>query len=274
MTEPGGVLLERLGERSRNPHRLGRHLEHDPRSLAYAAPVLPRSALASRHWTRRAAVLDQAQLGSCCGNAAAGWVGTDNSTRTGLAEINGRAVDETFAVDLYHRATELDEFDGTYPPEDTGSSGLGAAKALQRIGLCSSYTHAFSLHALETALQAGPVLVGIPWYNSMFDPDPDGVVTVDMESGLAGGHEFCVDELDLERGLIGFTQSRGTAWGSSGRGFFRRADLAALLAADGDVTVPAAPVGPIPPGPPPFPSRSPWPLRWLHWLWRTLTGRG
>ena len=28
------------------------------------------------------------------------------------------------------------------------------------------------------------------------------------------------------------------------------------------------------PGPPPFTSRSRWPLGWLAWLWRVLRGRG
>lgn len=274
MTESGEIRLERLGERSRNPHRLGRHVQHDPQSLRYAAPLLPRSAIESRRWTRRAAVLDQGDLGSCTGNAAAGWVGTDNAVRIGLVEFGGRAVDETFAVDLYHRATTLDEFDGAYPPEDTGSSGLGAAKALQQLGLSPSYQHAFSLQAMETALQTGPVLVGIPWYNSMFTPGPDGIVPVDESSGLAGGHELCIDELDVEHDRVGFTQSWGVSWGKGGRGYFRRADMGRLLAADGDVTVPAAVAAPTPPGPGPRPFSWLSPLRSLiAWL-RGLVGGG
>lgn len=272
MTQPG---IRQLPEAPDAPHRLGRHVFHDPRSLAYAAPLLPRSAIRSVRWTRRAAVWDQGELGSCCGQAAAGWVGTDNSSRIGLVKIGGRAVDETFAVDLYHRATELDEFPGTYPPADTGSSGLAAAKALQQIGQCSSYAHAFSLQALETALQSGPILVGIAWYNSMFAPGPGGVVPVDESSGLAGGHELCVDELDVDRGLVGFTNSWGSGWGEAGRGFFRYSDLARLLADQGDVTVPAAAVTPgPPPGPLPFPpSRWSWIPALLRWLRHALTGR-
>lgn len=269
MTEP-----HRLLEEPDAPRRLGRHVQHDPRSLRYAAPVLPRSAIQSKRWTRRAAVWDQGQLGSCTGNAAAGWVGTDNSSRMGLVETGGRPVDEAFARDVvYHLATTLDEFPDQWPTVDTGSSGLGAAKALRSLGLCSSYTHAFSLQALETALQSGPVLVGIPWYNSMFTPGPDGVVPVDASSGLAGGHELCVDELDLERGVVGFTNSWGTGWGEGGRGYFRLEDLAALLADDGDVTVPAAPAQPTPPGPGPRPFSWLSPLRSLiRWL-RGLLGR-
>jgi hypothetical protein len=254
------------------PHGLGRHVHHDPRSLEFAAPVLPRVALESHRWTRRAPVFDQGQTSSCVGNAAAGWIVTDNATRPGLTAVAGRVVDESYALEVaYHLATELDDFPGEYPPDDEGSSGLGAAKALKSLGLCSSYTHAFTVQALETALQSGPVLVGVTWYNSMFSPDADGVVPVDVSSGQAGGHELCVDELDLERGWVGFTNSWGVGWGSSGRGFFRFEDLASLLRDDGDCVIPAAPVAP---GPPPFPSRSSWIRRLLRWLARVLGVQG
>ena len=61
-------------------------------------------------------------------------------------------------------------------------------------------------------------------------------------------------------------------------GFRDGFDLAAFAAAFTEITgrpfpAPVTPE-PVPPGPPPFPSPSPWPLRWLRWLWRTLTGRG
>ena len=277
MTRPGQLRVERLLEPPGGPPRgLGRHIQHDPRSLEFAAPVLPRSALRSVRWTRRAPVFDQGQTSSCTGNAAAGWVVTDNAARPGQTEVAGRTVDESYALEVvYHLATELDEFAGEYPPDDEGSSGLGAAKALRTLGLCSSYTHAFTLQALESALQSGPVLVGVTWYNSMFDPATDGVVPVVPSSGQAGGHELCVDELDLERDRVGFTNSWGDGWGVGGRGYFRLADLSVLLADGGDVTVPAAPAVPGPtPGPPPFPpSRSSWIRRLLAWLRRVLTGQ-
>lgn len=190
---------------------------------------------------------------NCTGQAAAGWVATDNATRPGVRRVGETWVDEAYAVNLYHLATTFDEFDGTYPPEDGGSSGLGAAKALQSLGLCSGYTHAFSVPAMLTALQAGPVLIGIPWFNSMWEP-VDGRVTVDPSSGLAGGHELCVDQLDVDSGYVGFANSWGTGWGSDGRGLIDLADLQTLLADDGDCTVPtpvAVPAGPTPPVPSP-----------------------
>jgi hypothetical protein len=189
-------------------------------------------------------------LGSCTGNAAAGWVGTDNSVRQGLSVADGAAVDEALAVRLYHLATTMDEFDGEYPPEDTGSSGLAAAKALRSLGLCTSYQHAFTVQAALSALQHGPVMSGTVWRNSMFEPAPDGRLTVDESSGVAGGHEYPVDEYDADRQRVWLTNSWSESWGRSGRAWLTVDDWAGLLADSGDVTVPAAPAIIVPPAPP------------------------
>ncbi|MEV5953720.1 hypothetical protein AB0M11_08075, partial [Streptomyces sp. NPDC051987] len=57
--------------------RLGRHIEHDPRSRAYALSedLLPSTYTSAVH-TVRIPVLDQGSLGSCTGNAAEAFAGT------------------------------------------------------------------------------------------------------------------------------------------------------------------------------------------------------
>lgn len=233
---------------------LGRHVEHDPASLAYAAPVLPKSALRSVEWTRRILVLDQGQLGSCTGNAATGALGTDSAGRTaqtsvtisaaGAAASRGRfaagrhLLDEGFARSLYSLATELDSVPGAFPPEDTGSSGLGVAKALRALGLAAGYRHAFHLQALTSALQTSPVIIGIPWLQSMFEPGTDGRLTVDPASGVAGGHEVEIAQYDATNGEYWITNSWGISWGQQGRAYLTAADLRWLLAQHGDVTIP------------------------------------
>lgn len=232
-------------------HRpLGRHVEHDPRSLDFAHGVLPKTAIKTVDWVRRAPIFDQGSLGSCTGNAAAGLLGTDSAARTGLTSATiGYSVvpvDEDLAVRVYALATHLDSIKGTYPPDDTGSSGIGAAKALKKLGLAASYTHAFSLDALKSALQSGPVMVGTVWLESMFDPDSEGYVTVDRKSTVAGGHEYVISAWDAAKKRFRIDNSWGASWGLNGSAWIHEADMQWLLSQQGDVTVPAWGTAPVP----------------------------
>ncbi|MFG2372545.1 C1 family peptidase [Streptomyces sp. NPDC048504] len=244
------------------PFRLGRHVEHDPRSLAFAHGVLPKSAIKSVEWARRIPILDQGSLGSCTGNAGTGVLGTDSAGRTasttvtisagGAAASHGVFVagtyilDEAFAVSLYKLATILDGVSGTYPPTDTGSTGLGVAKALKALGLAGSYTHAFSIAALNSAVQSGAVLLGIVWPQSAFDTANDGRILIDKTSPIAGGHELELCKYDASSGEYWVPNSWNSAWGDKGWGYFTTADLTWLLSQQGDVTVPALTAAPAP----------------------------
>lgn len=243
------------------PRPLGRHVQHDPRSLAYAHGVLPKTAIKSVDWPRRAPIFDQQSLGSCTGNAAAGLIATDSKARTGLTSVavNGSVlpVDEDLAVQLYELATRLDDIKGSYPPDDTGSSGLGAAKALRKLGLASGYTHAFSLAALKSALQNGPVMVGTVWLESMFDADPaTGFVKVDRRSRVAGGHEYVLSAYNAAAEAFRIDNSWGESWGLGGSAWLDESDVQWLLSQQGDVTVPVWAEAPSPP-PAPTPSADP-----------------
>ena len=238
-------------EYERRDPRLGRHVQHDPRSLRYAHGVLPASAIKTVDWKRRAPIFDQGQLGSCTGNAAAGLVGTDSADRSGLTSVqisgNILPVDETLAVQIYSLATQLDQFQGAYPPDDTGSSGLGAAKALVRLGLATKYRHAFSLDALKSALQAGPVMVGTVWLQSMFDVDTgSGYVHVDRTSQVAGGHEYVISAYDASAHAFRLDNSWSEDWGIKGSAWLSQPDMQWLLSQDGDVTVPTWATAPSP----------------------------
>jgi hypothetical protein len=260
-----------LPENHGREYRLGRHVEHDPRSLRYAHGVLPKSAITSVEWTRRIPILDQGDLGSCTGNAGTGVLGTDSAGRTasttvtisadgaaashGLFTAGDHALDEDFAVALYSLATILDGVSGQYPPTDTGSTGIGVGKALKALGLASGYTHAFSLDALNSALQTGPVMIGIEWLNSMFDPKSDGRIPVTKSSGVAGGHELELSKFDAATGEYWVPNSWNTSWGQNGWGYLTTADLTWLLSQQGDVTVPALVGAPTPtPTPTPTPA--------------------
>lgn len=240
--------------------RLGRNIKHDSRSLLYKAPESDLSTLKSVRHQRNIPVLDQGDLGSCTGNAGTGCLGTAafwETTNTILSPTDAN-MDEQFAIKLYSDATKADNYQGDYPPDDTGSDGLSIAKVLKSRGLISGYTHATSLNAAITALATQPVIVGIDWYNDMFNPDADG--RVHPTGGVAGGHEIVFDELDVENQRLWFTNSWGTSWGVDGRAYLTYDDFNKLMKRDGDVTVFTPITAPAPqPTPTPTPEPTPTP---------------
>ncbi len=224
--------------------RLGRHVEHDPRSRDYdVAHVLRAAPLVSKRWQRRIPVLDQGNVGSCTGNGATGYAGTDNAVRQGVTAwrtpASGRRtkLTETWALDFYERETVIDGIPGVYPPDDTGSSGLAAAKVLQQLGLCTSYRHSFTAKTALAALsQIGPVLVGVKWFTGCDNPDPDGRIR--PTGTVRGGHEIVFDEIDVENQRVWFTNSWGTSWSVAGRAYVSFSDFAAWIRDGGDVVIP------------------------------------
>jgi hypothetical protein len=230
---------------------LGRHVNHDPRSLRY--PVKARAGLAvSQEWLRRIPLLDQGSVGSCVGNGVVGVLGTEPyySTLRDLIAA-GLTLDEALAVIVYSLATTLDPYTGQYTAptwEDTGSDGLSGAKAAQQLGYINGYLHCLSLDAVITALQDGPVVTGVNWYTSFDHPDGGGVVSLLNAGSIRGGHEFEVYKVDMEARMFGAYNSWGPSWGSMGRFFFSFADYERLLSEDGDATafVPLTAPTPVP----------------------------
>lgn len=209
--------------------KLGRLVEHDPRSRLYQAPqaTTPRSVL----WGHHAPVLDQGQIGSCTGNATAQLINTD-----AFAHCRSHYLTEADAVKIYSLATHVDGLPGTYPPDDSGSSGLGAAKAGVKLGYFTGYKHTFSFDAFCGALQIQPLIVGTNWYDAMFKPDKKGYVH--PTGSVAGGHEYLALGIQYETKTITFLNSWSASWGQNGRFYMTFTDFAALLADQGDATAP------------------------------------
>lgn len=214
--------------------RLGRIVQHDPRSRAYAFKAPRRLELVSKRHRRWIPVLDQGYLGSCTGNAGIGNMGSDPFYHNFTSDT---LLDESAAIKLYSDATVIDEWEGSYPPDDTGSSGLAIAKVLKGRGWISGYQHTFTFDDMKAALQNGPVLLGINWYNNFYDPSYDGELTVASDDSVAGGHEIVVDEIDVENKRIWITNSWGENWGVDGRAWFSWETMERLLHEDGDVVV-------------------------------------
>lgn len=211
-------------------HPLGRRLNHDPRSLRYLVNAPARTIQSVEH-QRITPVLDQGDTGSCTGNAAVGALGTRPLYG---ALINPPELGEELARAVYSDATEIDPFPGTWPPTDTGSDGLSAAKACKQRGLISGYLHATSLTAMQAALQDTPVIVGVNWYEGFDQPNDNGIVFA--TGSIRGGHEFEVVGLDVDRRLFHAINSWGDGWGQGGHFWITFDDMDILLHRDGDCT--------------------------------------
>jgi hypothetical protein len=215
--------------------RLGRHVYHDPRSLNYL--VEETTTVVSKNWPRRIPVLDQGEVGSCTGNATVHALGCDPNYATLATKVKaGLRLDEPEAQRIYSAAETIDG-DGPFPPNDNGSYGLSVAKAAKNAGLISGYTHATSLNAMCSALQRGPVIIGINWYDSFDTPNPSsGRVEISSNAVIRGGHEVCVNWIDVKNRLFVATNSWGVGWGIKGTFEFSWDTMTTLFGEQGDCT--------------------------------------
>jgi hypothetical protein len=237
-----------------DPRPLNRHIRHDSRSKLFAEPEVDPSTFVKVDWADHIGILDQGSLGSCTGNATVGNLGTDPFYPT--LPLTSLTLDETLAVAIYGDATKLDDYDGSYPPTDTGSDGLSVAKVAQNRGLISGYTHALSLNAALAGLQKGPVITGVNWYDGFDEPDSNGLVH--KTGSVRGGHEFVVVGYDPSTNEVKARNSWGTGYGMGGYFYFSTADWQALLNEQGDVTI-FTPLNQPAPTPTPVPTPTPTP---------------
>ena len=183
--------------------RLGRHVEHDSRSLAYPVTAEVPKELTDVFWPDVAPVLDQGNLGACVGFTGADFLNTTFAASVRTAVNKGSFFDNTDGGRFYHLATLSDNIAGTYPPDDTGSSGLGLAKALKKLGYIKSYLHAFTWAQFQSAIATQPVCMGTLWTNGMFKCDSYGVIHVGSlsQDNIAGGHEWMIRGISYTKGL-------------------------------------------------------------------------
>jgi papain like protease len=227
-----GLLYHKYEEHSPANMRLGRNLWLDGRTLDHMienSAAAMSGPLQNKLWQRKIPILDQGNLGSCTGNAGTGALGTDpfysEGGKDALPQQGNGTTLEQFAVKLYEDATVIDGYPGTYPPDDTGSSGLAICKVLKQRTTITAYRWARSAYGFLRLLQNGPVLQGMTWYNAFFDPSASGAfIDADTNwssSGVAGGHEIEaigveLDTKDLFRSVIVYANSWSTSWGDSG----------------------------------------------------------
>jgi hypothetical protein len=225
----------RLGRR---PHqdRNFLHLATQHRTAQLDAVV----SLAKHHiWPKRSPILNQGQTGTCVGH------GFEYRLRGAPFSHRATAVPDAFAI--YDLATTLDPWPENDGDRQSGTSVLAGVKALQVLGYAGE--HFDWIYDADTAAKwlagkdaagrfvGGTLVIGIPWYASMFTPDAEGFVKPEPGSPLVGGHCLELDEAQVERGFFEWPNSWGTDWGLGGRGRMSFETLDRLLKEDGDAVI-------------------------------------
>lgn len=211
---------------------------HDERSRNYSIAEKIGSVEPKKKYWSTGVILDQGREGACVGF---GWTGellaSPMPFRTTAESAN------QFALGVYKRAQQLD----SWPGEDySGTSVLAGAKAVKEKGYISGYRWAFNMDDVRSAvISEGPVVIGIPWKQDMYETRPSGLVVASGEP--VGGHCLVLTgynpraRLKGEKGLLEvyrWRNSWGPSYGINGNGFIKADDLAALLKETGEACVP------------------------------------
>ncbi|HJV48067.1 MAG TPA: hypothetical protein VJ549_02210 [Geothrix sp.] len=214
---------------SKHGGRLGRHIHFDDRSWDYRVPLRAGAGIQTRTWPRALKAFNQGELGSCTGNGAVGVVCTEPYRKSGVR------YSEALARKVYSQASHDDTIVGAWPPKDTGSTVLGAMKALKDLGFTTGYHWCFGLEdVLKTLSTLGPVEVGLNWYEGFDKPDAKGLAKIG--GAIRGGHAFELLGVDAETKLVWAINSWGPDWGLGGRFAFSWKDLERLLHEDGEAS--------------------------------------
>lgn len=203
---------------------LGRRVAPDPRDRRFAMRAMldatPPPPRASRYY-RAGPVLDQGATSACVGFAWAQWLASAPlMTRAGPAPL-----------DIYAEARRVDE----WPGEDyDGTSVRAGVKALQARGHVAEYRWAAGTDDVLDWLLGGhgSVVMGSAWYAGMFTPDQEGFIR--PGGAVVGGHAYVLIGANRAAEKVRLLNSWGPAWGRRGRAWLRLADVARLLAEDGE----------------------------------------
>jgi len=215
--------------------RLARLIHFDERSRSF--PI--RKAVAGKKprgftWSC-SKWLDQGTDGACVGFSMAHELIARPAVVT-------KGITERFAKEnIYWEAQKIDPWDGgSYPgasPQYEGTSVLAGIKVLQGLGYVREYRWAFSLEDLVLAVgYCGPAVLGIPWYDGMFDVAPCGFVHVSGK--VAGGHAILCNGVSAKERTFTLHNSWGKSWGRNGEARISWDDLGRLLDEDGEAVIP------------------------------------
>jgi hypothetical protein len=118
-----------------------------------------------------------------------------------------------------------------------GTNAWYACRVLMERGTISAYHWITTPEEMKnTVLAVGSVAVGTDWFNSMFEPVSqysNRYIKVNPGSGLAGGHEYLINGVNLNPSsgppFYRVKNSWGRGWGKDGTARIAVADLHDLL---------------------------------------------
>jgi hypothetical protein len=214
--------------------RLARLRQFDERSREFPVRSVI-SARKARSYTWACAThLDQGEEGACVGFSVA------HELMARPCEVPG--LDAKFATEkIYWAAQELDDWDGgSYPkatPKYDGTSVLAGVKAAKKLGYITEYRWAFSLQDLVLAVGfTGPAILGLNWYEEMFDIKSCGHLHV--EGASSGGHAILCKGVNVDERYFVLHNSWGPKWGRAGDARISWQEMDRLLHEDGEAVVP------------------------------------
>ena len=227
------LVVPRRIARPRNPRRvLDWQPLHDPRSRGFAAvEVIKTAPTYDIRWKPPTRVLDQGAEGACVGMAHVAFIGAEPVPAPRARVSNAEA------IRWYERAQRLDEWPGD---DYSGTSVNAGMKVGRAFGWWDSYRWAFGVDEMRSAIQLGPLIIGIPWRSGMYDTDPSGLV--DASGSEVGGHCLLVHAwvTDFAGHGPGFwwRNSWGPGYGVRGDAFVPEETMRSLVAEVGEVAVP------------------------------------
>jgi hypothetical protein len=216
--------------RPQHDRRLGRQKVHDSRSRAFPA----RMTIDRSTWRDKAVrVYDPLPNPNQCHGECTG-VGKMIQFNSVGNRKTGVVLGMQDAHRNYSRNTELDPWEGSWPPDDTGSSGLASCKSAVEHGLGGAYEWYFGgADEVIQGVHFGRVIsVGTWWYWDMFNGYTTyaGLPVIRPTGGEAGGHQYVIRGYDKGQDL-----ALGRCWWDGFRDFWiARTGLDALLRDGGD----------------------------------------
>jgi len=215
--------------------RLARLIQFDERSRKFPVMATVGTKKKPRSYTwRNDQYFDQGSEGACVGFALT------HELTARPAEV--QHLSAAFArEEVYWEAQKIDPWEGgSYPgatPQYEGTSVLAGVKMLKTLGYIDGYKWAFGLNDLVMAVgYAGPAVLGLAWYEGMFDTASCGHLHVTGE--MAGGHAILCKGVDVKNKTFTLHNSWGADWGTGGDALIHWDEMGRLLDEQGEAVIP------------------------------------